>query len=154
MNHQKFIKQDIDTAVKSHDEFMEMVKVEVTIKDEFNGRASFECSTKVTKNLNIDIKQTRHVGKVFQCIHCDKKNSRKNDLARHVRIHNGEDPYKCDVCLKQFNRKGNLTKHQVVHTGRKSYKCDVCFKYFTEKGSLIKHQVIHTGNKPYICDIV
>ena len=59
----------------------------------------------------------------------------------HIRMHNGETPYKCIECNKSFTQKGNLVKHERQHKfkslkSRKIHKCSICTKCFTEKYNL------------------
>ena len=35
----------------------------------------------------------------------------KMNMKRHIRTHNGEQPFKCDLCDKKFNRKDNCDAH-------------------------------------------
>ncbi|ODV90903.1 hypothetical protein CANCADRAFT_24611, partial [Tortispora caseinolytica NRRL Y-17796] len=57
--------------------------------------------------------------KVFRCSgygDCNMSFTRSEHLARHVRKHTGERPFKCSVCARMFSRMDNLRQHRhAVH---------------------------------------
>ncbi|WAR18119.1 ZN888-like protein [Mya arenaria] len=52
---------------------------------------------------------------LFWCKSCGKEYKWRSDMARHVRIHTGEKPFKCSVCQKAFALKSNLKSHMFTH---------------------------------------
>ncbi|ODV97438.1 hypothetical protein PACTADRAFT_2005 [Pachysolen tannophilus NRRL Y-2460] len=58
-------------------------------------------------------------GRSFQCSDfppCSMSFTRSEHLARHIRSHTGEKPFKCQLCQKNFSRLDNLRQHkQTVH---------------------------------------
>ena len=57
----------------------------------------------------------------------------------HIRIHNGDKPYKCDDCDKAFGSSGNLRSHKKTHNPGESYPCPECLKTFTNVRYLQAH---------------
>ncbi|KAF2684642.1 hypothetical protein K458DRAFT_34491 [Lentithecium fluviatile CBS 122367] len=55
-------------------------------------------------------------GGLFQCGTCSQTYSRVDHLARHVRSHTQEKPYRCETCEKQFSRIDLLRRHALLHT--------------------------------------
>ncbi|KAJ6193592.1 putative C6 transcription factor RegA [Bipolaris maydis] len=55
------------------------------------------------------------VGGLFQCTICSQTYSRVDHLARHVRSHTQEKPYRCEICNKSFSRVDLLRRHGLVH---------------------------------------
>ena len=50
-----------------------------------------------------DIKKIKsEQGKPFGCTKCQKRFDRKDNLATHIRAHEGVRPYKCSYCAKAF----------------------------------------------------
>uniref|UniRef100_A0A9I3EH64 C2H2-type domain-containing protein n=1 Tax=Anopheles dirus TaxID=7168 RepID=A0A9I3EH64_9DIPT len=69
----------------------------------------------------------------YMCHFCGKLFRRSNTLAYHLKVHNGEYPFKCKHCDKAFREKIRLKKHLKTHStnfsqpleqGRKNEKAD------------------------------
>ena len=54
----------------------------------------------------------------FVCVQCNKSYSSKDNLTRHMKMHNAAQvAHSCGLCDKTFTRKANLQKHQKkIHT--------------------------------------
>lgn len=87
---------------------------------------------------------------------CGKKFKEKSNLAIHVRIHNGERPFKCTFvnCDKSFLTRGNLKSHLDFHFGIRRLKCpyEGCQNAYAQKNRLRTHLRTHEGVKPFKCE--
>ncbi len=72
----------------------------------------------LTPSLNLSIHCTQDGSgsnsfgrKMHQCLQCVKLFGFASDLARHMRTHTGERPYKCLICGKSYKQKIHLKVH-------------------------------------------
>ena len=79
----------------------------------------------------------------FNCEECGKAFARKENLKKHMKVHEGgktrPGDYICEDCGKGFDKKEYLIKHMIVHEGKKEYKCEYCDKSFSIADNLMKH---------------
>uniref|UniRef100_A0A3B3TUQ5 Zinc finger protein 407 n=1 Tax=Poecilia latipinna TaxID=48699 RepID=A0A3B3TUQ5_9TELE len=135
------------------------------------------------KHLNTHLLGKHGVGQrkeKFECELCDRSFSEKWALNNHMKLHNGEKPYKCiwpschyaflnlsamkdhyrthteksylcDLCGFAGGTRHALTKHRRQHTGERPFKCKLCNFASTTQSHLSRHKRVHTGEKPYRC---
>ena len=89
------------------------------------------------------------------CSICHMKFSTNSKLARHLRIHTGENPFPCKFCTKAFPRQDYLQRHMFnVHVTDKE-TCPFCFKFCPTPKEFTEHVKLHQdGENPntYFCD--
>uniref|UniRef100_A0A8C6TTU3 C2H2-type domain-containing protein n=1 Tax=Neogobius melanostomus TaxID=47308 RepID=A0A8C6TTU3_9GOBI len=75
------------------------------------------CGKTYTKktSLTSHIAENHKQPSSFKCPVCGKFLRRKNDLKRHLRIHNEDKPYQCSLCSKDFSRSDRLRAHVKAH---------------------------------------
>lgn len=112
-----------------------------------------DCSRNVTLVQPLRNKKcTIHTAKVppherpYACLFdtCGRRFTRSDELARHVRIHTGQKPFKCTLCDRAFSRSDHLTTHIRTHTGEKPFSCDMCCRKFSRSDERSRHMKIHT----------
>uniref|UniRef100_A0A665U138 C2H2-type domain-containing protein n=1 Tax=Echeneis naucrates TaxID=173247 RepID=A0A665U138_ECHNA len=68
-----------------------------------------------------------------------------NKLARHMRTHTKEKPYKCPVCTTTFSQSYHMTRHLRNQHGAGQHVCSVCGKSLGSFSELQSHKRTHTS---------
>ncbi|KAF9002376.1 hypothetical protein BDQ17DRAFT_1169557, partial [Cyathus striatus] len=76
------------------------------------------------------------------CQTCFLEVSRRSDLARHMKSHLSDRPFRCDHpgCTFSANQKGGLVTHKYTHTGEKPFGCEFCGMFYSDKSSVARHK--------------
>lgn len=84
----------------------------------------------------------------FKCTECDYTCLSEEFLVVHLSIHRKQgDQYVCAICHYASRNQQNLAKHIRTHTGEKPYKCTFCSYSAADKGNLNKHLKTHHKNE-------
>ncbi|KAK7072503.1 hypothetical protein SK128_018696, partial [Halocaridina rubra] len=78
-------------------------------------------------------------GRRHRCSFCDYSTDNTGNLAKHVRVHTKEKPFKCPLCSLTFTQNMNLKRHVRTHTGEKPYSCMYCSYRATQSTTLKGH---------------
>ncbi|KAJ0176336.1 hypothetical protein K1T71_008510 [Dendrolimus kikuchii] len=119
------------------------------------GERDWPCPTcgvqQITRNL-ADKHCAAKTRKLCPVSGCGKSYTTITNLNTHLRVHNGEKPFKCNDCGKGFASKTRLGDHLRIHTGEKPYICPVCGKQFTTN-RLTVHMWTHAdaASRPHVC---
>ncbi|KAK9744839.1 Zinc-finger associated domain (zf-AD) [Popillia japonica] len=70
----------------------------------------------------------------------------------HLKLHQGDRPFKCDQCDKMFVQAHQLKNHHRVHTDEAPFSCNTCGKTFKNSQNLYVHKAQHTEGRPHKCE--
>ena len=94
----------------------------------------------------------------FRCYFCQKAFKKKGDLNVHTkRIHEKIKDVQCEVCFKRFGLKDDLKKHMEIHNpdttaSKKMKQCKLCKKWLSCQISLNNHKRhVHSNSSGVKC---
>lgn len=76
---------------------------------------------------------------------------RKDNLVRHLQLHNYDLPFQCQICPYRGRFMESLRIHMRTHTGDKPFSCDKCELRFLTRSNLNRHLLTHKKEKPFKC---
>lgn len=119
--------------------------------------------------------------KRFSCNDCGYKCNFNYELVRHLRVHEGETPFKCIICNAKFQRKQDLRRHMLTHANEKldlnlkkpglksepdklktrmvthktpkRLSCNDCGYQCNFNSELTRHMRVHMGEPPFKCTV-
>lgn len=102
-------------------------------------------SVKQVKSKSEDNEQDKSANvKGHFCPYCEGRRFRGADkLARHMRMHTKEKPFKCPVCDKAFSQSYHMTRHQRMQHGQGQYICSLCGLNLQSWMDLKAHKKLH-----------
>ena len=82
----------------------------------------------------------------FQCSQCSKSCGGKNELKKHINIHDTQNFYKstCSFCERKYRTEDSLKFHiKRSHTMEKTHVCNIYQRKFPFPYDLKQHQATH-----------
>lgn len=99
----------------------------------------------------LEIHETFHREKLFECHLCQKKFTLQKTLDSHLNTHIGL--YPCQKCGYKAPSMYNLKIHESTHSLIKSHCCKECDKFFATLSSLRRHdRIVHKNIVLFRCD--
>ncbi|XP_046972999.1 gastrula zinc finger protein XlCGF17.1-like [Vanessa cardui] len=77
---------------------------------------------------------------------------RKDNLVRHLQLHNFDLPFRCKICPYRGRFPESLKIHMRTHTGQKPFSCNKCHLSFLTRSNLKRHLLTHNKQKPFNCN--
>lgn len=71
----------------------------------------------------------KETNEIFICDFCSKEFGNKENLTRHIKIHENARRYACDQCSARFNTALLLTRHKKLHVYIKCGHCEMEFQF-------------------------
>uniref|UniRef100_A0A336LNP9 CSON015403 protein n=1 Tax=Culicoides sonorensis TaxID=179676 RepID=A0A336LNP9_CULSO len=87
----------------------------------------------------------KETGEIFICDFCSKEFFSKENLSRHLKIHENARRYQCDMCESKFNTALLLTRHKRLHV---YIKCGYCEEEFQFRSKYKNHHRTHHSKLP------
>ena len=110
------------------------------------------CKKAFSRKDNLRRHVTLHDGKSCRCHICGKVYQTSSQLRRHIDAAHHDIRHQCATCEKCFAYKHDLVAHMQGHTGDShSYKCTVCGKAMSKQSFLNDHMNKHFAKKPHVC---
>ncbi|KAJ8727962.1 hypothetical protein PYW08_016347 [Mythimna loreyi] len=89
----------------------------------------------------------------YSCVECSALYYSKEELERHLLIHNKHYRYLCGICGTGLKRKEHLDRHTLEHQEVRPHVCPDCGKAFKRKEHMNIHRAIHSGDKSEACPV-
>ena len=122
-----------------------------------------KCDFTTTNHLQLISHRRRYHGSrteegKFQCDHCKKFFSRKDNMDNHIKaVHQLVKDFKCGKCPLTFSRLDNMKRHsESVHEEKRTSICDFCGFVFKHAHHLKTHVQILHGAEPHagkLCEL-
>ncbi|XP_072319957.1 uncharacterized protein [Eucyclogobius newberryi] len=99
-----------------------------------------ESNPNETSNKNVP----KPIPKRHRCPQCKDRWFRgPNKLARHMRVHTKEKPFKCPICDKAFSQSYHMKRHHRVQHSQGRYTCTVCGQNLSNWIEFKNHKGLH-----------
>ncbi|XP_055301646.1 gastrula zinc finger protein XlCGF8.2DB-like [Sitodiplosis mosellana] len=107
----------------------------------------FSCSVCLKRFVQNDerlVHENACNGRHFECHLCKKFSALiQSKLKMHMRVHNGDRPFRCSFCSKRFTMRYILKAHSKVHTNPRpiKFQCFICVRHFIKEVEKKQHEL-------------